>query len=522
MRVNIVDTNKFVNINNLQEVTNPVYFDRGRTASDDGLFSYRIFGRPGSKERKQVFAYIDLKRPFLHPLVFKNLKRLNRKFEDVVAGNGTWTLVNGILVEDPNGDTGLDFLYDNWYDLKFKESGSMQQKERIDFIKGFKREEAFMSKQIVIPAYYRDIDFQNASSGKIAHDEINDKYAKLLRLVATIDTGESSGFDFVGNITKMSIQNVLIDIFDYFTSKIEKKNGIFRQAVMCKSTDFSCRSVISESNYNMNSYKDLKVTFEYSGVPLTQCLVCFFPFAMKWLQDFFDAEFNRNKYIEKFDPKQGKMIKIALAKDCMADFEYDKLEKKINQFVKAPEERFEVIKIKTELGYQPLRISGNFRDPDKGTNSSTISSRYMTWTDLFFMCAYDITQDKHVYITRYPIEDYFGIYPTRVRVLSTFKTAPQTINGVEYKFYPVIDLNTPKEKVPGLFIDALQLFNGMLAGIGGDFDGDQVTIRGCFTQEANAEAEKLIFSPNNILTIRGDNIRTLSNEAVQALYAMTK
>ena len=186
MRVNIVDTNKFVNINNLQEVTNPVYFDRGRTASDDGLFSYRIFGRPGSKERKQVFAYIDLKRPFLHPLVFKNLKRLNRKFEDVVAGNGTWTLVNGILVEDPNGDTGLDFLYDNWYDLKFKESGSMQQKERIDFIKGFKREEAFMSKQIVIPAYYRDIDFQNASSGKIAHDEINDKYGLAYEITVKV------------------------------------------------------------------------------------------------------------------------------------------------------------------------------------------------------------------------------------------------------------------------------------------------------------------------------------------------
>ena len=51
---------------------------------------------------------------------------------------------------------------------------------------------------------------------------------------------------------------------------------------------------------------------------------------------------------------------------------------------------------------------------------------------------------------------------------------------------------------------------------------DQVTVRGVFTQEANEEAERMIYSPKNILTIRGDNIRTISNEAIQALYAMTK
>ena len=407
MKVNIVDTDKFVRVNNLQEVKTPIYFDRGRTAHDEGLFSYTIFGRPGSKERKQVFAYIDLKRPFLHPLVLKNLKRLDRKFEDIVAGNGTWKMVNGVIMEDPDGDeTGLDFLYNHWNEIKLKETDSTQRKERVAFIKGFKREEAFMTKQIVIPAYYRDIDFSNVSGGKIAHDEINDKYAKLLRLVASIEGSEGSGFDFLGNITRMNIQNVLVDIFDYFTSKIEKKNGIFRQAVMGKSTDYSCRSVISASNYNMNSYKDLKVTFEYSGVPLTQCLVCFFPFTMKWLQDFFQNEYGMSKYIDKYDAKLGKMRKVALAKDCMADFEYDKLVKKINQFVKAPEDRFEVIKVKTEEGYIPIRMVGNFRDPDKGNDSSsTTSSRYMTWTDLFYMCACDVTRDKHVYITRYPLED---------------------------------------------------------------------------------------------------------------------
>lgn len=474
MKVNIVETDKFVKVNSLKEIKNPIYFDKGRTPTDDGLFSYTIFGRPGSVERKQVFAYIDLQKPFLHPLVLKNLKRLDRRFDTVVAGEGSWKIVNGQLVEDNsgNGESGLDFLYTNWDNLKFKVTDSVQRKERVDFVSSFARNEAFTTKQIVIPAYYRDIDFSNIGTGKIAHDEINDKYAKLLRLVSSLGMNdfELVGFDFIGNISRLAIQNLLVDIFDYFTSKIEKKNGIFRQAVMGKSIDYSCRSVISASNYNMNSYKDLKVTFESSGVPLTQCLVCFFPFAMKWLTDFFDKEFNRVRFIEKTDPATGKQRRIELARDCMADFEYDKIQKKIDQFVKAPTERFEVVKVKTVEGYQPLVFRGVMRDPDRkgsGTGDSTISKRYLTWTDLFFMCAVDITRDKHVYITRYPMEDYFGCYPSRITVLSTFKTQPQIIEGVEYKFYPVIDLKTPKEKVPGLFIDALQLFNAMLAAIGG-------------------------------------------------------
>ena len=302
MKVNIVDTDRFIRVNDLKQVSNPVYFDRGRTPSDDGLFSYTIFGRPGSVERKQVFAYIDLKKPFLHPLVYKNLKRLNRKYEEVIAGEGSWKIVNGMLAEDPsgNGETGLDFLYANWDNIKFGKTDSVQRTERVDFINGLKRNEAFMTKQIVIPAYYRDIDFSGVEQGKISHDEINDKYAKLLRLVSSLSSSEGlSGFDFMGNMTMMSIQNVLIDIFDYFTSKIEKKKGIFRQAVMGKSIDFGCRSVISAPNFNMDSYKDLKVTFQSSGVPLGQCLVLFTPFTLKWLTDFFEKEFNRVKYSTK-------------------------------------------------------------------------------------------------------------------------------------------------------------------------------------------------------------------------------
>ena len=432
MKLNIVDANKFIKVNELEEVTNPVYFDRGRQPTDDGLFSYTIFGRPGSKERAQKFAYIDLKAPFLHPLVYKTLLRLDRKFEQVVAGQGSWIINKAGVLEESfteDADTGIDFLYRNWNNLRHKQTDSVSRTERVNFLNSFTINDAFLTKQIVIPAQYRDIDFTNIESGKVAHDEINDKYAKLLRLVSSM--GLDAGLDIMGTgfMTKFSIQTTLIDIYDYFMNKLKKKRGILRQAVMGKSIDYGIRSVISASQYNMESYKDLKVTFEKSGVPLTQCLVAFFPFAMKYLQDFFEAEYGKVKYISRQNPKTGQVERIPLAPDCMADFEYDKLQKKIDQFVKAPTNRFEVIKVKTERGYMPIRFAGSFRDEkDAKSSSSSISNRYLTWTDLFYMCAVEITRDKCVYITRYPMEDYFGCYPTEVSVLSTFKTAPQIVN----------------------------------------------------------------------------------------------
>lgn len=51
---------------------------------------------------------------------------------------------------------------------------------------------------------------------------------------------------------------------------------------------------------------------------------------------------------------------------------------------------------------------------------------------------------------------------------------------------------------------------------------DMVTVRGVFTQEANKEAEKIMYSPKNILNILGGNIRTVEKEAIQTIYQLTK
>jgi hypothetical protein len=90
--------------------------------------------------------------------------------------------------------------------------------------------------------------------------------------------------------------------------------------------------------------------------------------------------------------------------------------------------------------------------------------RFFTITDLFYLAAVDITADKHVYITRYPMTGYLGIFPSRIRVISTTETHEVEYNGKTYKHYPVI--GKPDETPQ--FIEILRVANVTLKIMGGE------------------------------------------------------
>ena len=71
MELSVLDIEKFVKVNGLQPVTALTFFEATGAPTEGGLFSYSIFGRAGSEDRKRRWAYIDLNGRFLHPLIFK-------------------------------------------------------------------------------------------------------------------------------------------------------------------------------------------------------------------------------------------------------------------------------------------------------------------------------------------------------------------------------------------------------------------------------------------------------------------
>ena len=162
MQITLVDADEFTKVNHLKPVTSPVLFSRGDQPNPQGLLSLDIFGMT-PKDRKDTFAYIDLGQRFFHPHVYKIIKRFFRNVENIVNGTEYYTIdSNGYLAkaDEETGQTGIQFLYDNWEKIKFEEGDSTARSERIDVVTRSKKSEVFLDKELVIPAFYRD----NASS----------------------------------------------------------------------------------------------------------------------------------------------------------------------------------------------------------------------------------------------------------------------------------------------------------------------------------------------------------------------
>ena len=520
MQVDLFDMAEFIKINKLREISDPMLFVRGGIPSPSGLLSTDIFG-VSINDRKNTYAYINLYEYFIHPFIYKLLLRLNRNFSHIIHGSKKYVINNGMLVEDEeSGETGIRFLYDNWEKINFEKNNSLIRNERIDLLNAYKKNVIFTKYWLVIPAFYRDVNLQNIEKGKLSHHEINDKYSKLIRLASLLSNDNS--FDFTLTSTKAKIQTTLVEIYDLLKGKLEKKQGLIRKSLLGKSIDYGARAVISAPTFHTNKWDEMDIDLYHVGVPLSQCCSLFTPFVINWVKGFFRREFEKsgNKYLIK----QGDQLKFVELKDPELYFNDEYIKKQIDQFIFSYTDRFVPIELPvkdTSLGPVYLRFTGRIYD-DKDPTSGASLDRNATWCDILYLAAMDVCSDKMVYITRYPITDYFSTFPSQITVLSTTETLPVFINGTVYKHYPHIDLSKNKQEISTSFHDTVTMSNLMLKGLGGDYDGDQISIRGLFTQEANEEARRLMMDKSFILNIQGENMRVTTNEGIQTLYMLTK
>lgn len=455
MRIDLFDMDEFIELNHLQEVKSRVLFERGGTPNPEGLVSNEIFG-VSIKSRRETFAYIDLGGHFFHPHIYKIIRRVFRNVDKIVNGEEYFSISkDGQLYKDPNGDTGIEFLYENWNKIKWKGNGGMSS-ERTDLISKTPKNEVFMSKFLVIPAFYRDLTSGKGGGGETS--ELNNYYVRLLSMASLIK--ERDMFDFSFHSTNYNIQNTLVDIYNYFKDKLDKKSGLLRKYLMGKNVDYCVRTVISAPVYNQNRIEDNIVDFRHAACPISQVCTLAYPFMVAWLRNFFEREVIENKAM-KYSENDGEYIEL---KNPEAYFTDKFIHKAMDRFIKEPSSRFEAIEVPTN---SPTPVYLRFRGKPigDGVDESPLISRPMTWTDLLFMAAVDVTKDKHIMVTRYPILDNFGVFLARIRVASTLDTVPMKVNDTVYKWYPKIDLSMTKEQVSNNFVDTLRFSNSYLKGL---------------------------------------------------------
>lgn len=524
MKMHLLPAAKFSAVNSLKEVTNPIIFERGNQPTADGLLSTEIFGS-SMKDRMETFAYIDLKGNYLSPLVYKNLMRLDKRFKNLIDGSATYLISpEGELIEDPDGGSGINFLYKNYDKIVFKRNASRMRSERIELMENNRKSDIFISVLPVLPAYYRDTNLNTGTDGRITHHEINDLYSRLIRLVNITNSGDNFSLNL--KLTQDRIQTTIVEIYDSFKARIEKKNGMTRSSLMGKNLDYGIRTIITAPNFDANTPEEMTVTLDKSGLPLYQAVSSFYPFFVNWISNFFRREFTLSgKYYPIID-KEGKVIDRVEIEDPEMHFDNEYIEKAMKRFINAPTSRFDKIKIPIKEGkYKDkvsMRMKGRYSESGKPEDMSPLVNRPLTWTDIMYQAAVDICKDKVIWVTRYPLLDYFGKFPSHIHVLSTAQTVPMFVGDNFYPHYPKVELGTPPDEIMTLFSDTLEISNMYLLGTGGDYDGDQVTVKGSFTQEAIQEAERIMNSPVSVINIFGGNMRTTTNEGIQTAYMMTR
>jgi len=562
LRVELLDIEKFVKVNQCKEVSNPVFFN-GPVPTEDGLLSNEIFGITKA-ERAGIYAYIDLGGTFILPSVYKALIKINSKIEEVVNGTEFFIIDSrGELVESSDGETGIDWLRKNFDKLKFKKNESSSRNKRIDFIEKNK-DKMWIKKYVVIPPYYRDVDTRD---GGIGVGEINKLYSSLIMATKALKETSSYGLT-LSDVTKARVQNTLVQIFDWFgngttingqetPANLPGKMGLIKRGTMYKTIDYSARLVMSAPDVSGEGIDDLMVDMDHCALPLAAALCCFKPFIMFWLRRFFENRFaGKMEYPITINAETGETVMVPLV-DYQIAFSDVELDKQIERFIHGYSNRFIPIEIPidkeeyakrtkgknrqiinlsdsyhqsayymTLTGYR-LNNSKEYEETKKEYSAELKMNRPLTWCDLFYMAACEVTSDKMCLITRFPIDSYLNQYPTKVRIKSTVKTAPFVVQSdfedkmTLYKWYPLIEAKDIFSNTSPLFEDTLSISNGLIEAMGMDYDGDTAICKPVYTIEANKECEKQANAKIQMIGMNGFTTRGISKENILCLYELT-
>lgn len=530
LKLEILDIERFVTVNSLLPVTNPVFFIKDTVPTSDGLLSNEIFGL-SKYERSNIWAYLDLNSYYIDPSCYKVWVSLDKNIKACVHGT-KFIIIDGKLVQSDKGECGVTFLKKNFNELIFRRTSSNKRDMKILYLKKNK-DRMFIKKYPVIPPYYRDI----SSTGKnIGVGKINQLYASILMSLRSLTSQDDYGLSRFDSIHG-KIQETLLTIYDWFCGNnnvsissdetgtgLSGKFGILQKAGLDKTSDFSSRLVLSAPELKVQRSKDLMVNMHRSALPLAAALADFYPFILFHVRRFFENEFAGVKEYPVLT-KTGEIINLK-PKDPLINFSDDRIKSEIKKFIYSYSNRFVPIEVPMENfnGKVYMRFVGRKStdlDIKSDITPDSITKRKLTWCDVFYMAAVEATKDKAILITRYPIDSKFNQIPTGIVVSSTKDTEPMLVNETFYPYYPYISEKDILSNTSDKFIDTLMISNLLLKGFKGDYDGDQTTVKAVYYEESNKELLEFIDSKLNYIDLGGTNIRITSIDIVQVLYNMT-
>lgn len=514
MQIRTLNADKFISLYNVREVTSYQLTGPG------SLFDPDIFGQRNDKEIQ--YGYINLKGYYIDPSTYGVASRVFRELLSIVDGSKKYTInKDGSLEVDPeNGHTGLRWFYENLEDIRFNKirdtlatgTNRMQSKLMKKAFLKLKRGDIFISKLIVMPMRYRDINTEDEKNVQI--DELNQMYMDLIKAVATKERFKNTD-ERNSTILDYKIQQLLQSIYEFQCSKIFGKTGAQRSLALSRSVDNCTNSVIVAPEVKLNDIIGKSdAALDNAKVPLHHIL-------------------NMHPVHTLSATKQilMQLRNVGLIQSDLDEFEYFynevHIKEEIENYYNSPAMRFEPVK-------QPNGELVNIWV--KHDNDEKPISRPIIWLEIFYLATQLYINNVRGILTRYPVTTKNSTVPVRWTVATLVdelateyiyideEAANNNDAFLILEKFPQLSKYLGKvsqSRIPSLFSETTQFSNMYLDGLDGDYDGDRVNLRTIYSKEGVKEIDDYMNSAISALHIDGTNVFTLSNECVQGLWNLT-
>ena len=552
LKASLTNPKRDIEMYGLKEVTSTRSFISNTTMLDpDGLYSEDIFGKQGTADRKKLWGYVTLNGVFMNPHAFYVFRRLKRMVAtNIKNGLGRYyvdkdgelqaidptkeTVPATALVKEPG--TGFEWLRDAWPKISWKTVKSMSNMAKTfrSFLKTRNIDEIFWEQMLIMPAFYRDVD---PKSNK--RNRINTYYSKILRLAQVIKS-TSNNMIFVDDpelpivsSANIKLQDTINEFYDFFTKKVGGTHGFANENVLGKATDYGARLVISTPDFNVNHYKDAEADFFHSSVPLTVAANIFAPFVIYGVTQFIQKYVSGNNRVRYWDITKNDFNVVELDPTYMSEFTPEAIHKILDNYKNSKAYRLNAVTLKGENGVRiPVTIYYNSDSQRKSMSLRDVEVsefdpkemvnhiKYLTWCELLYIVCEDNLKNKTIDNTRYPLTTFNNTYCSLMHIVPSNKYEKIYFDGVLYPRYPVLEVSEEGD-IDRMFTDTMRMCSVYLDAMGADYDGDQISTQGRFSNEGNKEAIEHMTSVSNVIGVNNESVRAFPHVINHGMYGLT-
>ena len=491
----------------------------------DGLWSNEIFGVVGTNARSTRTSYIDLRVPIIHPTLCKTILKMRSFYKEILSGRefAKWDPELGDFIKSDmvDGKTGYEFFVTHLPKLNIPEKDSVTREQAIALFEKYK-DNLLISKLLILPAGLRDLEIDEF--GRVTSDDVNSLYYKLIAISNTINPSSVKASIEAYNPQRVSLQNTVNEIYEYFTQIVEGKKNLLMGKWAARKIFNGTRNVITSMIMHSTELTHPRnPTFNDTMMGVYQTAKAMLPVTIYNLKmGFLDKCFSSPGAPALLTDKETlRSIRTVLPAHIYTDWvSTEGLEKLLTHFKEESVRQEPVMVGDNYLGLIYRGPDGTFAlihgidELPEGRNESDCTP--ITHMELLYCAIYHVAHNYPVYVTRYPITGVGSIYPSYVYLKSTVKFDERTeLDPDTWEPYPDKRIAYQFPRRDSSSYNSLSPHASRIGRLGADFDGDTCSANIVTSDEALKEVKKYFNSPHAYVGTDGRFINDTNIDTVK-------